>query len=180
MNRPLAMLAALVVSALAVSSACIATPVTAMDIRMNADSSNRIQLRLYQADDRHNGSMTSSFAPYELWGLDVAALRQPGFRPIRFALVREAGRVDCSGSGGNAVATGRCGFPPAAGFTAMLESRGIGRPNAEQSYELAMGSATRDLVDVLAAHNYPRPDIEKLVELSAVGVDRRYDSDLAA
>jgi len=120
MNRPLAMLAALVVSALAVSSACIATPVTAMDFRMNADSSNRIQLRLYQADDRHNGSMTSSFAPNELSGLDVAALRQPGNRPIRFALVREAGRVDCSGSGGNAVATGRCGFTPDAGFTAML------------------------------------------------------------
>src|SRR3569623_67615 len=179
MNRPLAMLAALVVSALAVSSA-IATPVTAMDFRMNADSNSRIQLRLYRADDRHNGSMTSGFAPNELSGLDVAALRQPGNHPIRFALIREAGRVDCTGSGGNAVATGRCGFTPDAGFTAMLESRGIGRPNDEQSYEPAMVGATRDLVDVLAAHNYPRPDIEKLVELSAVGVDRRYDSDLAA
>ena len=56
------------------SSACIATPVTSLNFRINADASDRVQLRLSKTDDRHNGNMSSTFRPADLPGLNLAAL----------------------------------------------------------------------------------------------------------
>lgn len=179
MTRVLAFCAAVILSAITVSSACIATPVAPLNFRLSADGGSRVQLSLLHDDQRHNSVNSSSYAAADLPGLDVAALRQTVQRQVRFALVREAGRVDCAGIGGSASAAGHCIFTPDPAFAAFLEGRGIGRPTAEQSFDLAMVGASRDLVDALAANHYPRGDIEKLTELAAVGVDRRFVTDFA-
>ncbi len=179
MTRVLAFCAAVILSAITVSSACIATPVAPLNFRLSADGGSRVQLSLLHDDRRHNSVNSSSYAAADLPGLDVAALRQTVQRQVRFALVREAGRVDCAGIGGSASAAGHCIFTPDPAFAAFLDSRGIGRPTAEQSFDLAMVGASRDLVDALAANHYPRGDIEKLTELAAVGVDRRFVTDFA-
>jgi len=180
MTRVLAFCAALILSVITVSSACLATPATSLAFRLKAEPGSRVQLTLVADDRQHGDALSSSFASNELGGLDAVALSQAGQRPIRFALVREAGRVDCNGSGGGGAAMGQCAFTPDLAFAAMLESRGIGRPTAEQGFELAMVGASRALVDALAAHRLPRPDVEKLIELAAVGVRPRFVSDLAA
>src|SRR5690349_14386624 len=116
MNRPVALLAALVLAAVSVSSACMAN--SASDLRFELKPSVRageLQLALWSGNDRHNGLMGSSFAANELPGIDPATLRLAGERPISFAYVREAGRIDCSGTAGDSVATGRCTFAPNTG-----------------------------------------------------------------
>ena len=52
---------------------------------------------------------STDFNTGELQGLDVARCAQAG-GPVRFALVREAGRLDCVGSGGRSTASGDCNF----------------------------------------------------------------------
>lgn len=183
MNRPLAMLAALLAAAISVSSACLAGPSSPAD-KLNFElkpsiQASKLQLALW-SNDRHHNMTGSSYAPAELTGLDLNALRLSGQRPISFAYIREPGRIDCSGTGGNSVATGRCSFSPDAAFNQFLAARGIGRPSFEQSFELVMTGASRDLVDALAAFHYARPGVEKLAELAAVGVTRSYISSLAA
>src|SRR4051812_40316746 len=180
MNRSLALIAAVVVSAIFVSSACMASPARSMAFTLQA-SQNRadVQLSLNRADAPGHNSMSSSFAVSDLAGLDLAALVQPGQHPLRFAYVRDAGRIDCTGSGGNSVASGQCGFTQDAAFADYLAARSIGRPTFEQAYELTMTGATRDLVEVLSQYRYPRRSIEKLVELAAVGVDRPFIAGLA-
>ena len=166
MNRPVALLGALVLTAISVSSACMASPGQPVAFTLQAyPGQNNVHLSLNRGK---HGNMSSSFAPGDLAGLDLSAVRQAGQHPVRFAYIRGAGRIDCNGYGGNSVATGQCNFAPSAAFSEFLAAQGVGRPTIEQSYELMMTDATRDLVEALAQYHYPRPGIEKLVELAAV------------
>ena len=63
MIRPVALLAALVLTAISVSSACMASPGRSMafTIRANPDRSD-VQFSLRRGDNRNQGMMSSSFA----------------------------------------------------------------------------------------------------------------------
>ena len=180
MIRPVALLAALVLTAISVCSACMASPGRSMafTLRSHPDRSD-VQFSLRRGDSPNHGMMSSSFDPAQLSGLDVGALRATGQHPIHFAFIGDAGRVDCDGSGGNSVASGRCAFTQDARFADFLAARGVGRPSFEQAYDLTMTGATRDLVNALAQYRYPGPNIDKLTELAAVGVKRSYIAGLA-
>jgi len=155
MNRPLAFAAALVLTAISVSSACMAGPESPMAFTLqDKPAQERVQLTL-MGNGEDGGMMSNSFAESELTGLDVALLRQAGQQPVRFAYIREPGRIDCSGFGGNSVASGHCSFSQNAAFGDFLASRGIGRPTFKQAYELTVTGANRDLVEALAVARTP-------------------------
>ena len=181
MTRMLAFVAALLMSAIAVSSACVATSVTPLQFTLEPTSrADQVQVRFKRADSRGTDSWSSSFRTTELAGLDLAALRAPGTRPVGFAIARDAGRVDCAGNGGNSMARGSCSLTPDSGFNAVLAANGIARPTEDQAYALIAVDVRRELVTALKAANYPTPSIHKLIELSAVGVTPAYIRDLAA
>lgn len=169
MNRSLAFLAALFCAFLTVSSACVAAPAdwvhfTLEPQRRTADEIHASFRKETAGRERNNWS--SGFRPAELIGLDVVSFRSAGSRPVRFATVREAGRLDCAGNGGGSRASGNCRFTADAGFTQALASRGIRRPS-------------RELLDALAAARYPTPTIDDLMALTALGVNGRYITDLS-
>lgn len=173
MNRCLAFLGALLLAFLSVSSACMAAPSEWVGFTLRADrhGSN------VQADfnDRgHDNNWSSGFKPSELIGFDVNGFYTAGTRPIRFAIVREAGRLDCAGNGGAAYASGNCNFTADPNFTQLLLSRGIGRPNPHQAMGLMSLDVRRDLIETLATAQFPRPTIDDLMALTALGVDRGY------
>lgn len=181
MNRCLAMIFAVLCASLSVASACTAAPsdwiyFTLEPGRLEGDI--RASFR-EEERDRGNNNWSTSFAPAQLTGLDVAGFRAAGTRPLRFALVREAGRLDCSGQGGNSAAAGNCSFTADPGFAALLESRGIGRPTRKQSFGLVALDVRRRLIDAIAAARYPTPEIDDLMALTAVGVTPGYISELA-
>jgi len=181
MTRMLAFVAALLMTAITVSSACIANSVAPLQFAIEpTGDSGRVQVRFHRADGRGTDSWASSFRTNELAGLDTAALRGPGKSPLRFAIAREAGRIDCSGNGGNSTAAGTCSLTPDAGFNDFLSAHGIARPTQEQTYGLIAVDARRELVTALKAAGYPTPAINKLMELSAVGVTAGYIRELAA
>ena len=124
--------------------------------------------------------MSSSFAVADLAGLDAARLRAAGTTPVSFALIREAGRIDCAGNAGRGRADGSCRFTENRGFSDLLAARGMRRPNVEQAYGLTMVGATRGLLDALHANRYPMPKVDDYIAMSAVGVTPRYIRDLAA
>src|SRR5690349_16738698 len=155
MNRPVALLAALVVTAIGVSSACMASSGRPMAFTLQANGDQpEVQFTLKRGDTPDRGTMSSSFSTTQLAGLDVAALRQPGQHPIRFAYVKDAGRIDCAGNGGNSIASGQCSFTQDPDFANLLTSRGIGRPSYDDAYALTITGATRDLVSALAEYRF--------------------------
>ena len=181
MNRCFAFFLALVFASLTVSSACVAAPSDWIAFTLRHErASERIHATFRdESRSRHERNWSSGFKPSELIGLEVSGFRASGSRPLRFAIVREAGRLDCSGSGGNANASGKCRFTADPGFTRLLTSRGIGQPTRDQAFGMMAVNVRRELVDAIAAARYPTPRIDDLIALTAVGADGGYIRGLA-
>lgn len=182
MNRCLAFLLAVMFATVTVSSATVAAPLDwiGFTLRPERGTSGKIYVEFRDEErgrDRNNWS--TGFMPSELIGLDTAGFRSSAARPLRFAIAREAGRLDCSGTGANSRGTGTCRFTPDSAFTRLLEARGIGRPTRNQAFGLMAIDARRELIDALAAARYPAPTIDDLMGLTALGVDGRYIAGLA-
>ena len=124
---------------------------------------------------RDDNNWSTGFMPSELIGLEVSSFRAAGSRPLHFAVVREAGRLDCAGNGGSVAATGNCRFTDEPGFTQLLVSRGIGRPTREQAFGLMAVNARRD-ADRCGRRGAlsDAQSIDDLMALAALGVDGRY------
>ena len=182
MNRALAFIGAVILAFISVSSACTAAPGQWVHFTIEPEhGSDRIRTSFQREErGRHENNWSTGFRPSELVGLDLAGFRGAGSRPLRFTVIREAGRLDCSGHGGESYAAGYCSFTPDPGFAQLLERRGIGRPTQEQAFGLMAVNARREVIDAVAAAHYPTPSIDDLMGLSALGVDGRYISEMAS
>src|SRR3954470_24380874 len=107
MTRLFAFLAAMLVSFVAISSAT-ASEAETIHFRLDALRSNdgSVHGSFSNGDDRHRNQWSTDFAPGDLAGLELNRLRAQGNQPVQFALAREAGRLDCAGSGGHSTASG--------------------------------------------------------------------------
>jgi hypothetical protein len=182
MNRPLALLCALLCSAAAVSSACLAQATEAVRFTLEPGHGGSGKIHASFRDersDRDHDNWSTDFLPSELVGLEMSSFRGPGTRPLRFAIVREAGRLDCAGNGGGEHGNGGCRFTADAGFDRLLASRGIGTPTPRQAFGLMAVNARREVIDAVSAAHYPTPSIDNLLALAALGVDGRYIGDMA-
>ena len=181
MTRMLAFVAALFLTAVTVSSSCLAASIQPLGFTIEpAGNGERVQVRFKRADRKGTDNWSSSFRTSELAGLDTAALRGSGTSPIRFAIARDAGRVDCTGTGGNSMARGSCTLSADRDFNDFLAANGIARPSEEQSFGLIAVNAKRELVGALRGARYPAPSIGDLTALAAIGVTPDYIRELAA
>lgn len=115
----------------------------------------------------------------ELAGLGAAQLAGDA-APIRFQLVREAGRFDCEGVARRGRATGDCSFTPDPAFAAALARYNIGAPDREQSYGLALARVSITMVEELRRNGYRTPEAGDLVGAGIHRVDAAYIRDMAA
>src|SRR5206468_76237 len=131
-NRALAFICALLLASLSVSSACFAQRSDWIRFTLEQDRSNPAKIHARFRDDSRGhdrNEWSTGFSPSDLLGLEVSPFRASGLRPLHFAIVREAGRLDCAGHGGESYAAGSCSFAENAAFTQLLVSRGIARPD---------------------------------------------------
>lgn len=180
MNRCLALFLALMLASITISSACVAQASDWIRFTLEPQRGDGIHASFRnQGDGREENDWSTGFRPSELVGLDTAGFRGAGNRPLRFAIVREAGRLDCAGNGGSSYASGNCRFTADPGFTQALVSRGIARPSRDQAFGLMAINAHRAVVDAIAAAHYPTPSVDHLMALSALGVTGQYINDMA-
>ncbi len=177
MNRLIALVAAVLISTLAVGSACIAMPADNIRFTLKPSShdAGQVELHLRSGNDRHNNSMNSTFRAAELAGL------APGWRsagPVQFALVREPGRIDCAGASRGGSAEGACRFTRNPAFSDLLVRSGMDRPSERQAYGLTLAGARRDLLNGLRAARYPMPSVDDYIAMTAVGVTPGYIREL--
>lgn len=179
MNRTLAFLAAVLLTSVAFGSAGFATSVENIrfELKPSAKAADRVQLSLRSGQDHRNHNMSSSFRAADLAGLDLARLHASG--PVAFALIRDAGRLDCFGTAQAKQAQGACRFTENAAFSNVLVSRGIARPSRGQAYGLTLLSANRNLADALHAARYPMPGVDEYIAMTAVGVTPAYIAEMA-
>ena len=182
MNRYLALTCASILAVAAGAMTAAAQPADRYHFSLKAERDNPRKIHgtfTTDRDGRDDNHWSTGFLPSELTGLEVSSFRGAGTRPIHFAIVREAGRLDCAGNGGGSMAEGSCRFTASPAFTQLLVSRGLARPDAEQAFGLMAVNARREVVDAVAAAHYPTPTIDNLLALSALGVDGDYINGMA-
>lgn len=177
MTRLYALIAAVLLSALTVGSATLAS--TTGDYRFNIRPDRGGQVHVeFRRSDRGNHSWSSDFAVSELRGFQLEQLDSPQDVPVRFALVREAGRLDCGGTARRSSASGSCEFAVDEAFASYLAAKGVRRPNDEEAFGMVALNVRRQLVDALVGSRFPAPTPEELVALTALGVSPSYIADL--
>jgi hypothetical protein len=177
MTRMFAFFAAILVSVIAISSACTAGVSEGIRFHLNTERRAGEVYASFSGGHGRTNEWTSSFRAGDLQGLDLRQLRNGG--PVRFALVRDAGRLDCTGIGGGSRASGTCNFKPNAEYMNFLVSRGVKRPNEGEGMALMSLNVRRDLVEALHATGLPAPSIDDLLSLAAIGADGAYIRGLA-
>lgn len=180
MHRSLALLLAILLTSFSITSVGFAAQGGELRFELSQRSAHRVQLSLLDDEGSGHGRSSSSFALADLAGLDRSAMASSEATPISFALVREAGRIDCSGSGERGTAKGFCRFMPDRAFADYLSGQGLARPSEREAFALVMVGASRRLVQAIAAARYPTPDLDDLTALTALGVTEDYIAQLAA
>lgn len=143
------------------------------------DANERVQFSIgyRQGGSRSNWSSGTDLA--ELEGLQAAQLAGAG-GPVRFRIVREAGRFDCDGLARQGRGTGTCRFAPDAAFGAALAQRGVGTPDRQESYNLALARVGIALVDEFQRQDYRRLSVGDLVSAGIHRIDVDYVRAMAA
>ncbi len=179
MSRFALFLAALAASTLAVTGTVDAAPPSDFDFRLRQDAGDRIRADFVRIGPG-NSQWNSNFRAAELSGLDSSRFNGRVAAPLHFALVRDAGRMDCAGSGRDGSATGRCRFTANQAFLDFLRSSGVESVFGEDAYTMTAVGVRRDLVAAIRHARYPAPSASELVSLAALGVERNYIDRLAA
>ena len=177
MTRTMALILALLAALTAVSSTCLAQPGDLIRFTLDQQRNNSEKIHAnFRHTNRndHDNNWSGGFTPSELVGLEVSSFHAAGTRALHFSITREAGRLDCTGSGGGGLAGGLCRFVANPAFTALLVSHGIGRPTQDQMFGLMAVNAHRELIDALTQAQYPTPRIDDIMALSALAVDGHY------
>ena len=174
MNRSIAILFALLMTSLCLTSVGIAAEVGTLRYGLETARGGAAHLTL--TESRGRDRRISVELPWTtLQGLDRSAkVRAQG--PVAFALVRDAGRIDCAGTSSK----GSCRFTANADFAAFLSAQGYPRPSTRQSLDLVLVGVGRPLVGALAAAGYERPSLADLSSLAALGVTPASMKELAA
>ena len=173
-------LAAIAASTIAVTATVDAAEPTEFNFRLTDEGDGASIRADFRRVDREHSQWNSTFRLADLAGLDQSQLRAAGQAPVQFALVRDAGRLDCAGTGGSGSATGRCRFTANQAFVDYLRTSGITRLSGEDAYAMMAVGVRRDLVSAIRQAAYPAPSAENLIALSALGADREYIGDMSA
>lgn len=144
-----------------------------------ASESGKVQFTIGYRRDRSTSQWSNTTDLAELAGLTEAQLAGDA-TPVRFQLIREAGRFDCEGVARRGRGTGDCSFAADPAFAAALARHRIGAPSREQSYSLTLARVGIAMIDELDRQGYRTPDVDDLVSAGIHRVDGAYIRDMAA
>ncbi|GAA4004251.1 hypothetical protein [Sphingomonas humi] len=180
MHRSLALCLALIPASASIATTGFAAEIGRLDFDLKDNSRDKLQLTVRRSDSERNRISSTSFDARDLAGLDRAALNGRDGAPVRFAMVREPGRLDCTGATLAKRARGTCRFTGNAAFADYLVASGMRRPSEEEWLTLTMVGARRDLVEALKQGRFEMPSPKTLAGMTALDVTPAYIRDLAA
>jgi len=172
-----------VIAASTVLLACAAQPPVAIaqevpdqvdwTLAPSGDDRNQVQFAISYRSGRGQSMWSNTTPLSELGGLTAEQLAGDS-TPVRFRIVREAGRFECEGVARRGRGSGECTFTADPAFAAALARHGIAAPTRSQSYSLALARTSIAVVEELGRQNYQRPDVSDLVSAGIHRVDADY------
>ena len=132
--------------------------------------------------------MGQSYDFAELQGL--SSDQASGSGPVKFSLVREAGRIDCEGNFQNGKGSGTFTFTPSSTFVSAMKSRGFdfeqdASRNGERDLEDRLFAATTlnvttALADDLNSANFGKLQVEDLFKAAIFKIDSNFMREMKA
>lgn len=147
-------------------------------IAPSGNDAGRVQFSIGYRNGRSNSNWSHTTDLAELPGLTRDQLAGDS-TPVRFQLVREAGRFDCEGFVRRGRGAGECSFVADPAFAAALARHDIAAPTREQSYGLALARTGIAMVEELRRQGYRTPDVDDLVAAGIHRVDADYIGGMA-
>ena len=132
----------------------------------------QLEYRRTTATSNKQWSESRSVPIAEFRGITMDVLNARG--PKAFDIVRDAGTIHADGTFADGHGAGTWTFEPSGSFSGQLQRRGVGAPNAEQQFDLAMADFKFSTLDMLLADGFQRPSIADLVSMGEHGVSDDY------
>jgi len=155
------------IAAVAFAASCISAPAAALPelmFTLRDRAPDKVELRLeVDYGKNRNGNWTRDVPSADLNGFSTSAFVRGG--PVHFTIARPAGQFVCDGLAHDGHADGRCKFTADEAFRRALAARGVGTPDEEQSYALAMSGVHLDVLDALQRDGWDRPNVSELIAL---------------
>ena len=154
------------------------------------ESSDKINLSFERRTDKGGRSqMGQTYEFSDLQGLTREQAAHGG--PVRFSLVREAGRVDCEGSFQNGRGSGTFRFTGNQSFVAAMKGRGFdfekdfshprkGPDSEERLFAAATLNVTTALADDLVSMGFGKLGAEDLFKAAIFKVDSKFAREMKA
>jgi hypothetical protein len=151
---------------------------------------NKIQLNLERRTERGNrNQMGQSFDYSDLQGLTREQATNGG--PVRFSLVREAGRIDCEGTFQNGKGSGTFQFTANQGFVAAMKTRGFdfektswsddeGNNSEDRLFAATTLNVTTALADDLVSSGFGHLNVEDLFKAAIFKIDSTFMREMKA
>jgi hypothetical protein len=170
------------------SSNAIAQNVTTGDWTASLqDNSTKINLNFEQRSEkrgRHQMGQTFEFA--DLQGLSREQALNGG--PVKFSLVREAGRIDCEGSFQNGKGSGTFRFTANLSFVSAMKSRGFNfdtdsgdeRHSENRLFAATTLNVTTALADDLSSAGFGKLQVEDLFKAAIFKIDSKFMREMKA
>jgi hypothetical protein len=133
----------------------------------------RLELR---SDDEHSSENSSKYTPADL-GLQASDISGPS-HAAHFAMRRDAGSIDFTGTLGEGVGSGHYTFSPSAAYRDALTKRGYGRPGIEEQLAATTLDISLSYIDAITATGVHPSDYGKLIAFRALGVTPQSIRDL--
>ncbi|MBV9926196.1 MAG: hypothetical protein JOZ96_14345 [Acidobacteria bacterium] len=159
------------------------------DWQKEAEKKDGLHLSLERRTERGGRSqMGQTYDFSELQG--ITREQAQGSGPVRFALVREAGRVDLEGSFQNGRGSGTFTFTPNAGFVSAMKARGFdfektdswnehGEP-MDRVFAATVLNVTTALADDLLSADFGKLDVDDLFKAAIFKVDSKFMREMKA
>ena len=151
---------------------------------------NKLQLNLEsQSEHGNKHQMGQSFEYNDLQGLTREQATNGG--PVRFSLVREAGRIDCEGSFQNGKGSGTFQFTANQGFVSAMKSRGFDfekttwsengdREGNDRLFAATTLNVTTALADDLVSSGFGHLNVDDLFKAAIFKIDSTFMREMKA
>jgi hypothetical protein len=152
------------------------------------DEPNKINLNLERREKGHRNQMGQNYDFSELQGLTREQATSGG--PVKFSLVREAGRIDCEGTFQNGTGSGTFQFTGNQAFVAAMKSRGFDLERKtwsanDNDFEDRLFSATAlnvttALADDLVSSGFGNLNVDDLFKAAIFKIDSKFMREMKA
>jgi hypothetical protein len=137
----------------------------------------QVHFGLRQRTDRYNNNIEMDQPVTAFTGLDLAT---PGRHDVNFAMVRDAGRLDCEGYVKDGEGAGTFRFTPDAKYAAAMNAIGFDGIDAPKQFAMALHDVSVEFAKQTKAENLSNLDTDKLLAFRIFNVDSKFIRDMRA